>query len=144
MEDFGLSVSQPFKSQFVLTGTCLSSRTVFWNDFIKFLLQGIYMFLQNCPLLIMLPSKINQLQLQFSFGLVLNRTESRWVLAGVGILLLDLALVDIDWLADRYQISIFLLMFVHSSLDSLTILQHLEVALSFFVEIGLGGVESAF
>ena len=77
MEDFGLSISQSFESQFVLAGTGLTSCTMLGNDLIKFLLQGIYMFLQNCTLLIMLPPQIDQIQLQFSLGMVLNRTESR-------------------------------------------------------------------
>ena len=92
----------------------------------------------------MLSSQIDQFQLQISLGLVLDSTESRGILAGVCILLLEFALIDIDRLADRNQISVFFLMLIHSGLDGLTVLQHLEVPLSFLVEIGLGGVESAF
>lgn len=58
------------------------------DDVIEFLLQGIYMFLEDSTFLVMLSAEVDQLQLHLSLGLVLHRTQPRCVLASVNILLL--------------------------------------------------------
>ncbi len=55
-----------------------------------------------------------------------------------------LGLGHVDGLAHGHKVAVLLFVLLESVLHCLVVLQHFEVPLPFFVEVGLGGVESAF